>query len=105
MGFRFRKTIKILPGVKINLSKSGISTSIGVRGATVNIGKHGTRATVGLPGTGISHSEKLSDPTHSAAESQASIDAADAVPKSGSKLAWFIIVVVAGFIAYGMLNR
>ena len=105
MGFRFRKTIQILPGVKINLSKSGISTSIGVRGATVNIGKHGTRATVGLPGTGISYSEKLSDPTHPAAESQVPLNVAVVVPKSGSRLVWFIIVVVAGFIAYSMLNR
>ena len=61
MGFRFRKTIKLFPGVKINLSKSGISTTIGGRGASVNIGRSGTRATVGLPGTGISYSMKLSD--------------------------------------------
>jgi len=33
MGLRLRKSIKILPGVKLNISKSGISTSIGVRGA------------------------------------------------------------------------
>lgn len=50
MGFRFRKTIKLFPGVKLNLSKSGISTSIGVPGATVNISKRGTRGTVGIPG-------------------------------------------------------
>jgi hypothetical protein len=55
MGFRFRKSFKILPGVKINLSKSGISTSLGGKGATVNLGKRGVRSTVGLPGTGISY--------------------------------------------------
>jgi hypothetical protein len=27
--FRFRKTISVLPGVKINLSKTGVSTSPG----------------------------------------------------------------------------
>ena len=59
MGFRFRKSIRILPGVRLNLNKSGISTSIGAPGATVNISKRGTRGTVGLPGTGISYSLKL----------------------------------------------
>lgn len=34
MGWRFRKRIKIAPGVNINLSKSGISTTIGKRGAS-----------------------------------------------------------------------
>ena len=33
MGFRFSKRIKILPGVSINLSKSGVSASVGPRGA------------------------------------------------------------------------
>jgi hypothetical protein len=62
MGFRFRKSIKLLPGIRINLSKSGISTSIGVPGATINVGKRGTRGTVGMPGTGVSYSEQLSSP-------------------------------------------
>lgn len=56
MGFRFRKSVNVLPGVKLNISKSGISTSVGRRGATVNFSKRGTRATVGIPGTGISYS-------------------------------------------------
>ena len=59
MGFRFRSSINILPGVRLNVSKSGMSTSIGTRGATVNIGKRGVRGTVGIPGTGISYSERL----------------------------------------------
>ena len=59
MGFRFRKTIRILPGVRINLSRGGISTSLGGPGATVNVGRGGVRGTVGLPGTGMSYSEQL----------------------------------------------
>jgi hypothetical protein len=60
MGFRFRKTIKILPGVRVNLSKSGVTTSLGVPGATINVGsKSGPRATVGLPGTGLSYRQQL----------------------------------------------
>lgn len=58
MGLRFKKSIKIFPGVRINLSKTGISTSVGVRGATINFSKRGTRATVGIPGSGLSYSEQ-----------------------------------------------
>ncbi|KAB8331127.1 DUF4236 domain-containing protein [Scytonema tolypothrichoides VB-61278] len=41
MGFRFRKSVKIAPGLKLNLSKSGGSLSIGGRGATVNLSSRG----------------------------------------------------------------
>lgn len=70
MPFRFRKTIKLGKGLKLNLSKSGVSTSIGGRGATVNLGKRGVRTTVGMPGTGLSYtsstpSSNASHPTSS----------------------------------------
>jgi Protein of unknown function (DUF4236) len=55
VGLRFRKSIKLFPGVRINLSKSGISASLGVPGATLNIGKLGLRSTVGIPGSGLSY--------------------------------------------------
>lgn len=58
MGFRFRKSVKILPGVKLNLSKSGVSTSIGGKGATLNLSSKGKKATLGIPGTGLSYQAK-----------------------------------------------
>jgi hypothetical protein len=59
VGFRFQKRIFILPGVRINLSKSGVSTSLGPQGADVNIGKDGVTANAGIPGTGLSYRQKL----------------------------------------------
>jgi len=59
MGFRFQKRISILPGVRINLSKSGVSASLGPRGADVNIGKDGVTANAGIPGTGLSYRQKV----------------------------------------------
>lgn len=59
MGFRFRKSIKIIPGLKLNLGKRGASLSVGGRGATLTFGSSGTRITAGIPGTGISYSEKI----------------------------------------------
>jgi len=55
MGFRFRRSIKILPGVRLNLGKRSISTSIGIRGVHITLGKTGTRTTVGLPGSGLAY--------------------------------------------------
>ena len=57
MALRFRRTIRVLPGIRLNLSRSGISTSVGVRGAHVTVGLGRVRATVGLPGSGLSYSE------------------------------------------------
>ncbi len=58
--FRFRKTFSILPGVRINLSKTGVSGSLGGHGATVNVGKGGEQVTLGIPGTGLSYRTPLS---------------------------------------------
>lgn len=55
MAFRFQKRIKLLPGVTVNLSRRGVSTSLGITGARVTYGHGQKRTTVGLPGTGISH--------------------------------------------------
>lgn len=59
MGFRFRKSVTLFPGVRLNLSKSGVSTSVGRPGATVNLGSGGVRGNVGLPGTGLSYNKRL----------------------------------------------
>jgi hypothetical protein len=68
MGFRFRRSIRILPGLRLNIGKRGVSTSIGVRGAHVTFGKTGTRTTVGLPGSGLSY-------THLERPHQTAVDA------------------------------
>ncbi|WP_353894195.1 DUF4236 domain-containing protein [Proteinivorax hydrogeniformans] len=54
MGFRFRKSVKLGKGVRLNLSKRGVGVSTGVKGARVGIGPRGVRQTVSVPGTGVS---------------------------------------------------
>ncbi len=56
MALRIRKSIKIAPGIRLNVSKKGLSTSLGGKGFTVNVGKKGTRVTTRIPGSGISAS-------------------------------------------------
>ena len=60
MGLRFRKSIKILPGVKLNLSKSGASLTLGGKGLHANIGTSGKlTGTASLKGTGLSYSKSV----------------------------------------------
>lgn len=55
MGFRFRRSVRLFPGVRLNFGKRGVSASVGVRGAHVTVGRTGVRTTVGIPGTGVSY--------------------------------------------------
>ena len=55
MGWKFQKRIRLLPGITLNLSRKGVSTSIGTRGARVTLGHGKRRTTLGIPGSGISH--------------------------------------------------
>jgi hypothetical protein len=41
MPFRFRRSIRIAPGIRLNIGKCGLSTSLGGRGA------HVTRSSMG----------------------------------------------------------
>jgi len=55
LGIRFYRSFKVLPGLRVNLSKSGLSGSIGRAGLNVNLSKRGKRFTFGLPGSGASY--------------------------------------------------
>ena len=59
MGLRFSRRITIFPGFRLNISRGGLSASIGPRGASITIGPRGTYANVGMPGTGISYRQRL----------------------------------------------
>ena len=61
MGLIFRKSTKILPGVRLNVSKNGYSFTFGGRGGSVNIGKKGAYANVGF-GHGLRYRSKIADP-------------------------------------------
>ncbi len=60
MALRFRKSIKLAPGVRMNFSGSGVSWSLGPRGASIGVGKRGSYLNAGIPGTGLSFRERLS---------------------------------------------
>ena len=57
MGYRFRRSVKLGPGVRMTVSKSGVGFSFGGRGLRYTIGSTGRRTlTTGIPGSGLSRS-------------------------------------------------
>jgi|GEM_PF-2584552 len=61
MGFGFRKRVKILPGLHLNIGKKGVSVSAKVGGVSVTRGHGRTTSTVGLPGTGMNYRKVVAD--------------------------------------------
>jgi hypothetical protein len=59
MPIRFRKAFNILPGVRVNVSKHGLSTTVGPRGMHLTFNRYGVRQDLGLPGTGLSESSYI----------------------------------------------
>jgi hypothetical protein len=57
MPLRFRRSIRIAPGVRINVGKRSVSTNTGKRGADITLGGGHIRTTIGVPGSGISYIE------------------------------------------------
>jgi len=50
MAWSYRKRIKVIPGVHLNFSKKGISTSIGIKGASINFSGSGTAVSTNVSG-------------------------------------------------------
>ncbi len=92
MGFRFRRSVRLLPGLRLNLSRSGVSASVGTRGAWLTFGRNGTRTTVGLPGTGISYTT-----TSSSSEHQNAV-----APPARAQGRWLVVLVIMLAIAAGV---
>lgn len=59
MGWRFRKSFKVFPGTRINLSRHGLSATIGISPISLNVGGAGAHLNLNIPGTGISYRQKL----------------------------------------------
>ncbi|MDM5338494.1 DUF4236 domain-containing protein [Fictibacillus enclensis] len=57
MGFGYRKSFKVAPGVRLNVSKSGIGASVGGKGLRYSVNSKGSRVTASVPGTGLSYSK------------------------------------------------
>lgn len=73
MSIRFRKSMKLMPGVRLNFSKSTVGLSFGVPGARYTINSKGRRTvSAGIPGTGLYATETLSSGRRTSTKSRAS---------------------------------
>lgn len=59
MAWRFRRSVKIAPGIRWNFGKRSTSLSFGPRGFKLTAGTAGVRHTIGIPGTGLSYTQML----------------------------------------------
>jgi uncharacterized protein YgiM (DUF1202 family) len=100
MGWRYRKSFKIAPGLRLNMGKGGFtSISVGGRGATLNLGKRGVTSTVSLPGTGLSYQHRFrsaSTPQHAQA-----LTSTTPALTSGRKISMPAYVAVVAFVLGG----
>ena len=54
MGFRFRKSINLGKGVKLNINKKSVGVSVGTKGVRYSVNSDGRKTTsIGIPGTGL----------------------------------------------------
>jgi hypothetical protein len=65
MAFRFRRTMKIAPGVRVNFTHRGVSARIGPRGLGYTVNVNGRQhVSAGIPGSGIHVSEQIKPTRH-----------------------------------------
>ena len=98
MRLRFRKSIKLLPGVRLNFGLKNASVSLGEPGATYNVGARGSRLTVGIPGSGLSYTTSI------ARQNQTACSAAPTL-KRRLPLAAFVIILLALAFTYVVQTR
>ncbi|WP_417586991.1 DUF4236 domain-containing protein [Pararhodobacter oceanensis] len=99
MAWRFNRRIKIAPGIRLNIGKSGItSVNLGRRGSSVSLGKTGTHLNLGVPGTGLSRRTKISGAARARAKSDEPSGAAERPVTGGSVYVFMAVAVVVGVI-------
>lgn len=84
MALRFRRSIKLAPGIRWNISGSGSSFTFGPRGASVSIGKRGTHLNAGIPGTGLYSRSRLDAPAPRLGKQYVQMEATCSVKEDGS---------------------
>lgn len=111
MPVRFHRQFTLFPGVKVNVSKTGMSITVGGKGLHLNFSKRGVMQTTNLPGKGLSHRSYLFKNDRDDEESeQRSSDKSEEKPKRSTRRAaneqntspwgFFLFALVALFFIY-----
>jgi hypothetical protein len=98
--FRFRKSVKIAPGIRLNIGKKSVGVSAGIRGARHSISSTGRRTTsVGIPGSGLSYQTR-----HNGRDVEPDAIAASEVPSPTRLLARVIGWLALLVFVFGMFS-
>lgn len=95
--FRFRRSIRVLPFLRLNIGKRGVSTSIGGRGAHITVGHGKVRETVGIPGTGLSYTATHKTHQEGQGEAQAQLGQ-NVLPKGNPVRGFFWFALLAAIV-------
>jgi hypothetical protein len=100
---RFRRSVKIAPGVRFNFNKRSVGVSVGTRGARYSVNSDGRRTrSVGVPGTGLSYRDQQG-PTTGSPRKQGVVE-----PWMLSPTLWLahgIAIITAALVVFGFLNH
>lgn len=118
MGWRFRRSFRIAPGVRLNVSKRGVGVSAGVKGFRIGVGPRGMYRSISIPGTGlyridyaakpkreaskVSRSDAATSPGQAAAPAKRKAPDLPGKPvdyNAGAESAW-LLVVIAFLLAF-----
>lgn len=102
MPSRFHRSFSLIPGIRINLSKSGLGASFGPRGLKYSIGPRGTRKTASIPGTGLSFIEQSSKKDQTMPTPDIDPETARKNKKSCLWLALILILIPIIIIAFAL---
>ncbi|WP_170990104.1 DUF4236 domain-containing protein [Aquamicrobium sp. LC103] len=105
MAFKFRRTLKIAPGVRLNVTHRGASARIGPKGLGYTVNANGRKhVSAGIPGSGIHVSEQIAPPRRRASEK---ITASPAPPTTSARimlsLAAALFLLTIAVIAIGAM--
>ena len=106
MGFRFRKSVKLGPGVKLNLGKKSVGISVGGKGGGISFNtKSGACVRASIPKTGISYSSKIGSlrGKKNTEYKQKSINSVKLCPTP--RKTWYIILAVFLISGIGYLQE
>lgn len=95
MGFRFRKSFKIAPGVKFNVNKKSVGMTFGIKGAHYTINSKGKRTkSVGIRGTGISYTTSSGGETSGNSNNEGGNNASNMNNKKGGCLSICVMLLL-----------
>lgn len=113
LGLRFRKSVKIAPGIKLNFNKKSTGLTFGGKGFHYTINSKGKRTkSVGIPGTGLYYSTSSSGSKNEKSKGKVLISDADNYEsrevknmsdKKFYKKSWFIILMLIFVFPVGLL--